>query len=402
MTFANPTAVWALAALAIPIAIHLFSHYKGKQQPFAQVRFIPTAPAEQLRDIRLTERLLLAVRCLLLALLALLLAQPQWSPNPLTQPHTVLLSPLAFEAAGERAISEAQRLASQQQTEARWLALKFPTLADQPTPPAATARSAAWSLLAELQTGIDPNSELTIITADDEAETLWRKPQFIHSIDWHPLADAKLETSSLTVALEAGSNRIEDARYVRAALSALQTAGHVQLSDDPSTADLLITLGSTPCPTGTPQRWQLCDSPMQTTTATTHRFDGRPFDINAVPSVGNGAILSSDDDHVLARAYPQQHQLIFASRFHPEQAAIVRSRYFPDLLWQLINAASPTSAPDEPHCADNDATCNNAAPAQMPTALWLAVLILLAFLAERYLTNSRWAQRISRSADASA
>lgn len=379
MTFANPMALWALTAMAIPIAIHLFSHYRGKKQPFAAVRFIPTAPAEQLRDIRLTERLLLLVRCLLLALLALLLAQPQWAATPLGDARSVLLSPRAFANAGRSAIQQAQAIAAQQQTQARWLATDFPLLNDQPTPP---VTSPAWSLLAELQNDIDPNTELTVLVADDPAETLWRKPDFIHSIDWQTVADsAPPAPAPMPVAIAASGQRFEDERHVRAALNALQTAGYVTVLDDPADARLIITLDDAPCPANE-RSWRLCDSNGAQAATSVHHFDQQPFDILAVASVSDHALLEDAAGNALAFALRDNKQLIFASRFHPDHASIVGSRYFPDLLKLFIDAV-PAARNSNAATGEQTIQVTNTSSI-LP---WLALIAMLLWLLERWMAR---------------
>jgi hypothetical protein len=70
--------VWA-AAIAIPVAIHWWSRRRFQETPWAAMEFLLAALRKNARRMRLEQWLLLALRMALLAVLALALADPQWS-----------------------------------------------------------------------------------------------------------------------------------------------------------------------------------------------------------------------------------------------------------------------------------------------------------------------------------
>ncbi len=74
MNLLNPAYWWALAALAVPLAIHLLSRKEGKVIRIGSLRHIRETPTRQFRSLRLNEYLLLILRMVLLALLTLFLA----------------------------------------------------------------------------------------------------------------------------------------------------------------------------------------------------------------------------------------------------------------------------------------------------------------------------------------
>lgn len=77
MTFLNPLILAAgLAAIAIPIAIHLLMRRRRKPTPWAAMRFLMEAIRRRRRRLQLEKLLLLAVRCLLVAAIALALGRP--------------------------------------------------------------------------------------------------------------------------------------------------------------------------------------------------------------------------------------------------------------------------------------------------------------------------------------
>ena len=76
MTFIEPFLLWGALATAIPIAIHFWYQKRGKPLPWAATQWLVERNQQQSRGLRLDNVLLLLLRCLLLILLAVLLAQP--------------------------------------------------------------------------------------------------------------------------------------------------------------------------------------------------------------------------------------------------------------------------------------------------------------------------------------
>ncbi|VAX39441.1 hypothetical protein MNBD_PLANCTO03-1357, partial [hydrothermal vent metagenome] len=85
MTFFHPILLGIGAAcVAIPIVIHLLMRRRRKPVRWAAMRFLLEATKQRQRRVRLEQLLLLAARCLLLALIALAVARPMFgSPGAL-------------------------------------------------------------------------------------------------------------------------------------------------------------------------------------------------------------------------------------------------------------------------------------------------------------------------------
>lgn len=79
MTFANPSYLWALAGLAIPLAIHLLSRKEGKVIRVGSIRHVEESNTSQFKSIRLNEILLLLLRMLMVILLAFFMSGAQCS-----------------------------------------------------------------------------------------------------------------------------------------------------------------------------------------------------------------------------------------------------------------------------------------------------------------------------------
>lgn len=77
--FLQPIWLWAAAGIMVPVIIHLWNVKQGKTLKVGSVAlFISSAPTSA-RSLRITDWLLLLLRCLLLIALAMLLAKPFWN-----------------------------------------------------------------------------------------------------------------------------------------------------------------------------------------------------------------------------------------------------------------------------------------------------------------------------------
>lgn len=74
----HPIWLIAMAGIALPVIIHLWNNKQGKVFPVGSIAFLEKSPLRQARTRRLSEWLLLSLRCGLFLLLALLLAGPFW------------------------------------------------------------------------------------------------------------------------------------------------------------------------------------------------------------------------------------------------------------------------------------------------------------------------------------
>lgn len=78
MVFANPSYLWALLGVLVPLAIHLWSKKEAKTIKIGSIQLLDESNSRQSSNIQLNEWLLLLLRMLMVALIALLMAGPQW------------------------------------------------------------------------------------------------------------------------------------------------------------------------------------------------------------------------------------------------------------------------------------------------------------------------------------
>ncbi|MDB5192557.1 MAG: hypothetical protein JWQ96_2120 [Segetibacter sp.] len=78
MQFTQPIWLWGMAAIAVPIVIHLWNVKQGKTLKVGSIAFLTESARAHAKSFRLSELLLLLLRCLLPIVIALLLSNPLW------------------------------------------------------------------------------------------------------------------------------------------------------------------------------------------------------------------------------------------------------------------------------------------------------------------------------------
>ncbi len=81
MSFVNPLLVGGLALIAVPILIHILSRRRFRVVEWGAMQFLLEAERENRKRVQFEQWLLLLLRCLAMALLALLLARPFVQPG---------------------------------------------------------------------------------------------------------------------------------------------------------------------------------------------------------------------------------------------------------------------------------------------------------------------------------
>ena len=99
MTFLNWSMLFGLVALAIPILIHLLNRSKPRVMEWAAMQFLLASLTYRSRRILLEELVLLVLRCLTLACLALALARP-FLPSRSSVPWVLVLPAFLAAAVG--------------------------------------------------------------------------------------------------------------------------------------------------------------------------------------------------------------------------------------------------------------------------------------------------------------
>ncbi|MEL7447932.1 MAG: BatA domain-containing protein [Pseudomonadota bacterium] len=219
MNLAWPGALLALLALALPVIIHVLQQGQHRTIDVATTRFLRNSTRQRWRRLAVDRPLLLALRCLLLAMAVLLLAEPFTTPSTSgasRQSGWVAVSPAV-------PLDEARALADAGNAQWRWLTDGFPEV-DGP-PPAASPRD-TWSLVAEADAALPAGEPLTVVMPADGARFSARRPPLGRPVEWRlasPAGDTAPSLPEVTIVYDA--NRQADARWFQAALAAWSDAG---------------------------------------------------------------------------------------------------------------------------------------------------------------------------------
>lgn len=223
-TLLAPLGLLALLALAIPVLLHLIRRAQTAPIDFPALRWLDERAKPRHRFI-IEQPWLLLLRLLLLALVALLLAQPLWRHAGSEGTHWVVLVPPVTPAQAERAMAATPLSGSVQW---RWLQAGFPDLGDAQL--TASTDIPLLSLLRELDARLPANVALTVISPRelaglDGASLGLQRPLVWHVVDGSmPAANAVEVKSPLQAALHSSTDKPVEERYVRAALTALQSS----------------------------------------------------------------------------------------------------------------------------------------------------------------------------------
>ncbi|WP_019039660.1 BatA domain-containing protein [Psychroflexus tropicus] len=77
MFFLNPSFLWALIGLGVPLAIHIWSKKQEKHIKVGSIKYLQESDAQKSRSLKINEIALLLLRMLLIALLVFILSKPR-------------------------------------------------------------------------------------------------------------------------------------------------------------------------------------------------------------------------------------------------------------------------------------------------------------------------------------
>ena len=76
MTFLSPSVLFGLAAISIPLIIHLFSKFRTQNVEFSTIRFIQDLEHETIRNIKIKQWIILLLRMIIILALVILFSRP--------------------------------------------------------------------------------------------------------------------------------------------------------------------------------------------------------------------------------------------------------------------------------------------------------------------------------------
>jgi len=370
-----PAGLAALAALLLPLLIHLARRDEQRLIDFAALRWLSARPRPR-RRIRFDDWPLLLVRLLLLALLAVLLARPALEGVADDAPR-VAVAPGVDIAAARGAVGAA---------DARWLWLApgFPAL-DAPTVPSPPQPLA--SLLRELDATLPPAAPLTVVVPAVLDGLDAQRPRLSRAVRWQVVESVPSATSAVVVAAPRLHIRHDDAGA--AALPWLRAVARAWNPDTP--AD--IARDDQPFADGEGVRVWLSATPVPDALQAWARAGGRLL-VDArtpVPDNTQRLPLWRDDSGAPVIEQVDGHHgqwLRWAAPLQPATMPALLDAGFPQHLRDLLQAPPvPTRAPAAAMPPDSGAGAWPQ-PAYEPVP-WLVAAIALLFLLERWMASAR-------------
>ncbi|WP_293394194.1 BatA domain-containing protein [Nevskia sp.] len=373
ISFAAAFGWLALAALAIPIAIHLIRRRAARDVPFAALAWL-AARTPPRRQWRLDDRWLLAVRLLLIALLAALLAEPLWRSSGKADTAAVYVAP-GIDANAARAAIDAPL------ADWHWLAAGAPSL-DHPAP-AADPRM-LQSLIRELDRELPAATKLSIVVPTELAGLDGERLRLGREVVWRSLPAVSVSqelapaAQPFRIAIRTASDQPVAASVARALSAAWQAAGiAIEVDEQPlgvpisKDSGLLIVSGS-----------ELDEATQALASNGLNLLLGDPD-----AKTGEVLLRDADGQPLLRRQAARIYAL--AGPLDPVAWPALLDPQLPAALLKLLRpAVPPRDRAPAVSVAPLRAAVDSAGPAR-PLTPWFALAIALLWLIERLLATRR-------------
>ncbi len=368
-----PIGLTALAALALPPLVHLARRTEERPTDFAALRWLRPNPRPRKRP-RLDERLLMAARLALLALLALWLARPVLTHATARTPWVAVVPGVDPARAGRLVKAGAHGV---------WLAPGFPAL-DTPvsagTPPVA-------SLVRELDADLPPDAPLTVLVPPVIASADAERPGVARQLVWQVVPGRVAGAAAGPRAMPAMAIRaapgVEGLRYLRAAAVVSSSSGTVDIAPTSAplpNADVVIWWATGDLP-GAVRDWVArggrlivpVGAILPAGTVVTVWRDGVGAPLAEAVGVGRGRILR------------------FTRPLEPAAMPVLLDAGFPEALGALVAALPlpPTRVEAPDYVPQRTATTAGAPPSPVDLRPWIAVALAALLLIERWLATRR-------------
>lgn len=427
----NPIALFALAAVIIPVLIHLWNVRKGKTLKVGSIALLAESSKQPARSRRITNWPLFLLRCLLLLLLAFLLANPFWE------------SRTKNGAAGWMLVADDHLPVAYQQHqglidsllkkgfELHKLSPAFEKISLFDTTSSHISTESPWALIKQLDAGLPKDFPVYLFASNQLKDYYEERPVTQLNLHWNSLSintdadrDSTPDTSSIRITIYPGKSST-DAHYIKAALKAIgqytgrdiiissQPTGELQqlvfwLQEEEPGENILSSL----TPSGTLFQYDhgtgiSVFTPFNNGLYTIDDNKGKAFyKYTSGPAAGNSIWTLSDGRPLLTIETRNGKKIIhFKSRFNPQ---------WTDLVWQedFVKALLPFVLPG---ASGKERDIRQIDPLQalpsktnertyrhtdlsffenkkdLSSALWIAITIV--FIAERLLAHYQTRQK---------
>ncbi|MCX6205667.1 MAG: BatA domain-containing protein [Bacteroidetes bacterium] len=273
MQFLSPIWLTAMAGIVIPIAIHLWNVRQGKVLEVGTIRFMEQSQKKRASNVRISEWLLLLLRCLTIIVFAIVMAGPVWKKSAdAGEKGWLLIAPNELKEAYHQKSSIIDSLLKNgYQLRAFETSFSAINLSDSVTRNSDSSLLATtpnyWTLASKLIATAPLGIDLAIISSNQIRHFKGDKPSINRSVHWMVFMDTVarknnqaaivVDTATLRIALFA-DQYLHDASYVSTAIQAIRdfTGRKIRfevyksVNAIPQNFDVLFWLSDTPLPTG--------------------------------------------------------------------------------------------------------------------------------------------------------
>ena len=232
----TPSALLGLFSLLIPLVIHLLSKARPRIIAFAHIAFIKVKTSPKLRQLRLTQFILLALRLLILLLATLILAQMYWQDSkPDLNSHILLTEDWLNHATN----TEKQRLIAQLGDSNLVLLstknrnIDKTDIAQWPTNHLQTPALNIWSKVADYLASQSSESAISVYTTNRLKQFIGKQIPLAKQVKWH-VKEVPIEnitdpySANITVIVDDASSIL--VVYLRAAFEAINSHKNLNIN----------------------------------------------------------------------------------------------------------------------------------------------------------------------------
>lgn len=186
--------LWALVAIAVPIIIHLWNFKQGKTLPVGSILLFSESARSHARSLRLTQWLLLLLRCLMIAALAVFISKPVYtSPAAAGQKGQILVDRSYLRSTYHQFAPLIDSLLTAGYS-LHYFEAGFPafSLGDtlQNSPASAASPANYWQLLRQANAHIPADRPVYLFTPNKMAHFSGERPEVHLNLRWQLFATA--------------------------------------------------------------------------------------------------------------------------------------------------------------------------------------------------------------------
>lgn len=178
MFFLNPSFLWALLGLSVPVAIHLWSKKEGKTIKVGSLKFLQESDSQKSSSIKLNEFWLLLLRMLLITILVFILAEPRLYYKSENSPITYLVEKSLLSSSKVRSLTDSLNNIA----EVRFLETDFPEYQPEIVKDTLSESPNYWKLAKEMETL--KTDSVVVFTNAFVSGVKGKRPEISKNINW--------------------------------------------------------------------------------------------------------------------------------------------------------------------------------------------------------------------------